>query len=67
MSKRFAGVEVQLTKQDGNAFAVISRVEKAMRSAGFQPHEITAWRAEAYAVPGYNALLTKIMDEFEYR
>jgi alkylhydroperoxidase family enzyme len=39
--------EVQLTGSDGNAFAVMGAVSKALRRAGNDPEVIAAFRAEA--------------------
>ncbi len=65
--KRFHNITVELTGHDGNAFAVISRVNRAMRMAGCSPQEIVDWQREAHACKSYELLLTKIMDEFEYK
>ena len=40
-------VNVNLVGEDGNAFAILSRVSKAMRREGVPESEISAFRTEA--------------------
>jgi len=54
-------VQVELTGQDGNAFAILGRVQRAMRSAGVPEAEIDEFRAEATS-GDYNKLLATCMD-----
>lgn len=49
-------VTVKLLGEDGNAFNIMGRVAKAMRSAGVDPKIIEAYRAEAMS-GDYNNLL----------
>lgn len=42
----YPDVHVQLSGTDGNAFAVIGAVTKALRAAGVQAHHIDACRAD---------------------
>jgi hypothetical protein len=56
---RHPDVEVQLTGQDGNAFAVLGAVRKALVDAGHQD-EIEAFFAEATS-GDYNHLLGTCM------
>lgn len=44
---RYPEIEVQLTGRDGNAFAILGEVQRALRRAGVEPDEIDAFRAEA--------------------
>jgi Domain of unknown function (DUF4314) len=44
---RYPEVQVQLTGQDGNAFAVLGRTAAALRRAGVPPEEVDAFFAEA--------------------
>lgn len=44
---KYPNVKVQLVGGDGNAFAVMGAVTKAMRRAGLPPAEIEAFRTEA--------------------
>jgi len=47
MTVKFPKVKVKLVGQDGNAFAIIGRVRKAMREAGVSNEEIKAYVDEA--------------------
>ena len=53
---KYPGARVQLTGEDGNAFAIIGRVCKALREAGATPAETAAFTAEATS-GDYDALL----------
>ena len=53
-------VEVQLTGTDGNAFAVLGHVQKAMRRAGVPAEEISQFVGEATS-GDYNHLLATCM------
>ncbi len=44
---RHPDVHVQLTDQDGNAFAILGRTAAALRRAGLAKDEIDAYFAEA--------------------
>lgn len=44
---RHPDVEVQLSGEDGNAFMMIGRVSKSLRSAGVEAEEIKEFQAEA--------------------
>ena len=44
---RYPEVQVQLTGQDGNAFAILGRTTAALRAAGVAQEEIDAYFAEA--------------------
>jgi len=57
-------VTVELVGQDGNAFAVIGRCERAMRQARWTAQEITAFRMEA-TCGDYNHLLATVMEYCE--
>jgi hypothetical protein len=47
VSVKYPNVEVQLSGEDGNAFAIIGRVTKALRRAGVPPEEIEQYRSES--------------------
>ena len=47
MNVRFPQVKVKLTGEDGNAFAIVGRVIKAMKTAGVEQVFIDQYRAEA--------------------
>lgn len=44
---KYPGIEVQLTGEDGNAFAILGRVQRALRQAGVPESEIDDFREEA--------------------
>jgi hypothetical protein len=44
---RYPDVQVQLTGEDGNAFAILGRTAHALRSAGVPQDEIDDYFAEA--------------------
>ena len=46
-SPKYPEVEVQLTGEDGNAFAILARVDRALRRAGVSREERQAVRAQA--------------------
>jgi hypothetical protein len=47
VSVKYPNVEVQLSGEDGNAFAIIGRVTKALRRPGVPPEEIEQYRSES--------------------
>lgn len=47
MSPKYPEVEVQLTGEDGNAFAIMARVTKGLRKAGVPKDEIDRYMEEA--------------------
>ncbi len=57
---KYPQIHVQLVGEDGNAFAILGRVCKAMRKAGVSKAEIDQFQAEAMAWD-YNHLLTTCM------
>jgi hypothetical protein len=60
MTPRYPNVKVKLTGTDGNAFAVMGAVTKAMRRVGASPDEIALFRKEATS-GDYNKLLQTAM------
>ena len=54
-------VTVQLVGKDGNAFAILSRVQGAMRKAGWTGAEIQEFVDEATS-GGYDHLLATVME-----
>ena len=53
---KYPEVEVDLVGEDGNAYSILGRVQKAMRRAGLPKDEIDAYLKEATA-GDYNHLL----------
>lgn len=56
-------VELHLSEEDGNAFAIMGRAIKAMRRAGLSSEEIKAYRDEATS-GDYDNLLQVTMRYF---
>ncbi len=52
---------VRMVGEDGNAFAVIGRVSKALKRAGY-PDKAKEWQAAAMACESYTALLGLVFD-----
>ena len=57
---RYPDVKVQLTGNDGNAYAIIGRVSTALRRAGVEPDTVREFIAEATA-HDYDHLLRTCM------
>ena len=57
---RYPEVQVQLSGEDGNAFAILGRTSAALRAAGVSQEEIDAYFAEATS-GDYNHLLHTTM------
>jgi hypothetical protein len=55
---RYPDIEVRLIGTDGNAYAVISQVRKALREAGVEPTEIGDYVKEAMSGDYNNVLAT---------
>ena len=51
---KYPAIEVKLIGQDGNAFAVLGAVRRALRDNGVEAPEVEAFTAEAMAVPQLN-------------
>jgi hypothetical protein len=58
---KFPEVSVKLVGEDGNAFAILGRVQKAMRRAGVEKSDIDAYLKEATS-GDYNHLLVTTMN-----
>jgi len=61
---KYPEVKVKLVGTDGNAFAVLGRVQKAMREAGLTPEQINEFAEEATS-SDYNHLLATCMKYVE--
>ena len=57
-------VTVRLIGTDGNAFALIGRVNAALRKAGY-PEEVERFTADATTCESYDDLLCLIMETVE--
>jgi hypothetical protein len=58
---KYPNIYVPLAGEDGNAFAIVGRVAKALRAGGVSEKEISTYKAEACA-GSYNELLSVTMD-----
>ena len=45
--EKYPGIEVQLTGEDGNSFAIMGRVRKALKDGGVDAAEVKAFTDEA--------------------
>jgi hypothetical protein len=61
---KYPEIEVQLTGHDGNAFAILGRMQGAMRQAGISRDEIEQFMSEATS-GDYNHLLRVCMEWVE--
>ena len=64
MTPKHPSITVQLTGQDGNAFAILGRCRKAAREAGLLDSEINAFVTEATS-GDYDHLLQTAMRWFD--
>lgn len=64
MDIKYPHVEVELIGQDGNAFLILGRVQKALRRAGVPQAEIDAYMDEATS-GDYDHLLATTMKTVE--
>lgn len=60
MSAPLYDVSVSLVGEDGNAFAIIGRVQRALKAHGVDPEAIATFQAEAMA-GSYDDLLQTVM------
>ena len=60
MTVKYPEIEVQLSGQDGNAFAIMGAVSKALRNAGVSKEERDEYFAESTS-GDYNHLLQTAM------
>ena len=55
---KYPNVEVQLSGEDGNAFAIMGAVQKALRRAGVDAEEIAKYKEESMSGDYDNLLQT---------
>jgi hypothetical protein len=60
MEPKYGNVTVALAGQDGNAFAIMSRVSKALRNEGVPNEEVEAYLSESMS-GDYDSLLRTAM------
>ena len=58
---KYPDVHVRLIGEDGNAFTIVGRVQKAMRSSGISEDEIDLFHREAFA-GNYDQLLQTCLE-----
>lgn len=58
MDVRFPDADVELSGEDGNAFAIIGRTQRALRKAGATPEELKQYCEEAMSSDYDNVLAT---------
>lgn len=61
---RFPDVVVQLSGHDGNVFAIVGRVARALREAGYRD-EAKAFSGQAYECDSYDEVLRLVMATVE--
>ena len=58
MQSKYPNVHVALVGEDENAFAIVERVQRALREAGVPPAEVKAFTVEACSGDYYHLLET---------
>ncbi len=58
MEPKYPEIQVKLVGEDGNAFAIIGAVRKALRRGGVGPEEVSAFSDEATSGDYDNVLAT---------
>ena len=61
MACKYPNIRIDLVGEEGNAFAIMGRVQRAMKRGGVPQEEIKAYFNEAQASESYNALLQVTM------
>lgn len=61
---KFPDVRVRLTGTDGNAFAILGRVQRALSDAGVEPEHLAEFHREATA-GDYDHLLRTVLATVE--
>jgi len=60
MQRKYPNVSVVLVGEDGNAFAIVDRVQRALREAGVPVAEVKAFTVEACSGDYYHLLETVV-------
>lgn len=58
---KYDDVNVRLVGEDGNIFAIVGRVSRALRRAGVGAEEIRAFQGQITASDSYNEALQVVM------
>jgi hypothetical protein len=64
MNTKYLDIEVQLSGEDGNAFAILARCARAGREAGLERDELDKFRKEATSAD-YDHLLQTALRWFD--
>ena len=62
MNTTYRGITVQLSDTDGNAFALVGTVKRALKDGGVPASEITEFCNEAMSAGSYDDLLRFLME-----
>ena len=65
MELTYPDVTVRLTGTDGNVFAIIGNVKRAMKKAKVPNEEITAFTEACFECVSYDDVLIKVMQTVE--
>lgn len=57
MKPKYPNIKVKLVGEDGNSYAIIGRVQRAMKKAGVPAEEVSEFRNEAMS-GDYSSVLT---------
>ena len=57
-TSKYPAIQVKLTGTDGNAYAILGTVSRALRTAGVAAAEVTAFNDEAMSGDYNNLLIT---------
>ena len=60
MTPKYPDIHVQLSGHDGNAFAIMGRVIKALRKAAVPQHKLDKFTSEATSGDYNNVILTAV-------
>lgn len=58
---RFPDAHVQLSGQDGNVFAIVGRVRRALLNAGASQQQLDSFMSEIRSAGSYDAALVIVM------
>ncbi len=58
---KYPDITVQLSGEEGNVFAIIGRVTKALRQGGVSNNEIDEFQSQAMQSDSYDAVLQLVM------
>lgn len=65
MSLTYPQISVELVGTDGNAYALIGTVGRALKDGGVSREQIAEWNRQAFEAPSYDDLLRFIIETVE--